>query len=368
MSKWQVALWALVVSVVAYCAAVLGQDDKVVSVEMTGSGTEKQQALEDALRKAVEKGCGQYIQSISKVEEFQLCFDVIEATSAGFVQSYEVLKEWTAGDVVSVTVRAKVSKADFEGATKTLLERWGHPKFMVRIAEKVEGRPNEASVVQTGLQGALVQKGFVIVDEAQFEENRKIELKKAALEGDVVKIAQIGGKMGAQVVVVGTASGSVGPPTGGAITVYPCQADVTCRAVRTDTAEVAATEQVPSRETSRSQQGAVNAAFTAAAKDLGDKLARKIRIEAMKEIQNGRRFEITIEGINYNGFRKFKKSLAAIEGVKSVSDGTVEDGIANFNVNANLVRDNLVDKMCDLLPDAEPSVSQWKIKLKIQKK
>jgi len=88
----------------------------------------------------------------------------------------------------------------------------------------------------------------------------------------------------------------------------------------------------------------------------------------MKEIQNGRRFEVTIEGINYNGFRKFKKSLQAVQGIKSISDGAVEDGIANFNVNATLLRDNLVDAMCDLLPDAEPSVSQWKIKLKMQKK
>jgi len=184
----------------------------------------------------------------------------------------------------------------------------------------------------------------------------------------VAKIAQIGGKMGAQVVIVGTASGSVGAPTSGAMTVYPCQADVTCRAVRTDTAEVVATEQIPARQTSRSPQGAVNAAFTAASNDLGEKLARKIRIEAMKEIQNGRRFEVTIEGTTYNQFRKFKKSLQAVEGVKSISDGAVEDGTANFNVNSKLLRDNLVDAMCELLPDAEPSVSQWKIKLKMQKK
>jgi hypothetical protein len=157
----------------------------------------------------------------------------------------------------------------------------------------------------------------VVVDEAQFEENRKIELKKAAIEGDVNKIAQIGGKMGAQVVIVGTAAGLVGPPTQLAgVEAFAGRADVTARAVRTDTAEVVATEQVGSRKNMRDPQGAANVALTDAATQLGDLLARKIRIEAMKE----------------------------------------------------LLRDNLVDAMCDLLPDAEPSVSQWKIKLKIQKK
>jgi hypothetical protein len=351
------------------CRLATAQEDKIVTVEMTGEGTDKQQALENAMRKAVEKGCGTFIQSMSKVEEFTLCMDVIEATSAGFVQSHEVLREWQAGDVYNVSIRAKVLRADFEGATKTLLERWGHPKFMVRIAEKVNGQPNEASVVQTGMQGALVEKGFVVVDEAQFEENRKTELKKAAIEGDVAKIAQIGGKFGAQVVIVGTASGSVGPPNdAGGITLYACQADVTSRAVRTDTAEVVATEQIGARKNMRDPQGAAAKALADASKELGDKLARKIRIEAMKEIQNGRRYEITVEGISYKQFIKFKKSLKEVNGVKSVSDGAVEDGIANFNVNATLLRDNLVEALCELLPDAEPSVTQWKIKLKIQKK
>jgi len=169
--------------------------------------------------------------------------------------------------------------------------------------------------------------------------------------------------------VVGTAAGLVGPPTELAgVQAFVGRADVTARAVRTDTAEVVATEQVGSRKNMRDPQGAANVALDDAAKQLGELLARKIRIEAMKEIQNGRRYEITIEGITYSQFRKFKKSLQAVEGIKSLSDGSVEDGIANFNVNTKLLRDNLVDAMCDLLPDAEPSVSQWKIKLKIQKK
>lgn len=354
--------------IIVLTACALAQDDKIVTVEITGSGTDKQQALEDAMRKAVEKGCGTYIQSISKTEEFQLCFDVIEATSSGFVQSYEVLKEWMANDVVNVTIRARVSKAEFEGATKTLLERWGHPKFMVRISEKINGKLNEALVAQTGMQGAMVQKGFVVVDETQFEENRKRELQKAAIEGDVNKIALIGGQMGAQVVIVGTASGSLsGPEDKGGMTLYACQADVTARAVRTDTAEVVATEQISKRANMRDPQGAATKALADAAQELGEKLPKKIRIEAMKEIQNGRRYEVTIEGIKYNEFRKFKKSLQEVPGIKSISDGTIEDGIANFNVYATLLRDNLVDVMCDRLPNAEPSVSQWKIKLKIPK-
>ncbi len=370
MYKWQrTAVGAALLAALSWFGPALGQEESIVSVEMTGAGTDKQQALEDAMRKAVEKGCGTYIQSISKTEEFQLCFDVIEATSAGFVQSYEMLKEWTAGDVFNVTVRAKVSRAEFEGATKTLLQRWGHPKFMVRLAEKINDKANEAMVAQTGMQGAMVQKGFVVVDEAQFEENRKTELKKAAIEGDVAKIAQIGGKMGAQVVIVGTASGSIGPPENkGGMNLFACQADVTARAVRTDTAEVVATEQISARANMRDPQGAAAKALSDAAKQLGEMLPKKIRTEAMKEIQNGRRYEVTIEGINYSGFRKFRKGLQSVQGLKSISDGTVEDGIANFNVNSTLLRDNLVDAMCDLLPDAEPSVSQWKIKLKIPKK
>ncbi len=356
-------LWAMI------CKATFCQDGETITIEARGAGTDKRQALENAMREAVEKGCGIFIESMSSVEDFRLCYDAIQSTSAGFVQSYEVLKEWVEAGVVKISIRAKVSRADFEGATKILLERWGHPKFLVRIPERINGQFSETQVIQTNIQGVLAQKGFVVIDEGQFEENRFRELSKAVIEGDVNKIAHIGGKMGAQVVIVGAASGSISPPMDVyGVSMLACQADVTCRVVRTDTAEVMVVGQESSRRLARDPQAAANQAFLEASQKLSSDLAKKIRISAMKEIQNGRRYEIIIEGIDYGGFVKFKQALQEVEGVRSISEGSVEEGIAEFFVEAKLLRDNLVVAMCKILPSAEPEVNPRRIKLTITRR
>jgi len=280
-----------------------------------------------------------------------------------------VLREWKEGGAIHIHIMARVSQADFQGATRVLLERWGHPKFLVRISEKVSGQFHETQVVQTGFQGALAQKGFVVIDEGQFEENRFRELNKAVLEGDMNRIAHIGGKMGAQVVIVGAASGSIGPPMNlYGVQMFACQADITCRVVRTDTAEIMVVGQESLRKVARDPQGAAHQAFSEAVQKLADVLAKKIRIAAMREIQNGRRFEIVIEGIDYGGFIKFKQALQEVEGVKTISEGSVEDEVAEFFVEAKLLRDSLVVAMCKLLPHAQPEVKPGRIRLVIAKK
>ena len=71
----------------------LGQDageDNLVTVEVTGVGMSEAEAVNDALRKAVEEGAGTFIYSHSETEDFALVRDTVLARSAGFVQSKEV--------------------------------------------------------------------------------------------------------------------------------------------------------------------------------------------------------------------------------------------------------------------------------------
>ncbi|MCK7503639.1 MAG: hypothetical protein MZV70_05675 [Desulfobacterales bacterium] len=51
------------------------------------------QAISDALRKAVEQGVGAYIDGETRVENFQLISDRIYSRASGFVSSYRVIHE-----------------------------------------------------------------------------------------------------------------------------------------------------------------------------------------------------------------------------------------------------------------------------------
>ena len=57
----------------------------------TGQGENKDEAVRDAQRKAVENGAGTVIYSHSQTKDFALVKDTVLSRAAGFIQSFEVL-------------------------------------------------------------------------------------------------------------------------------------------------------------------------------------------------------------------------------------------------------------------------------------
>ena len=118
-------------------AGALGQVVKIgknlVEVTVTGAGTSKEEAIHDAMRKAVERGAGTFIYSQSKTRDFVLVKDTVLARSAGFIQSHKVLSSKQQEDGTwEVKIKAIVSVkgiVDTWGAVTTLLKQMGRPKL-----------------------------------------------------------------------------------------------------------------------------------------------------------------------------------------------------------------------------------------------
>lgn len=79
------------------------------AVEATGQGIDRQQALNSALRSAVEIAIGTAIASNSIVESGVLVRDEIASHSRGYVSSYEVIREGELEDGYAITIDATVS-------------------------------------------------------------------------------------------------------------------------------------------------------------------------------------------------------------------------------------------------------------------
>ncbi|MGQ9679084.1 MAG: flagellar assembly protein T N-terminal domain-containing protein [bacterium] len=174
----------------------------------------RDQALKDALRKAVEQGVGVFVNSETRVANFQLLSDRIYSRADGYVSSYRLVNESREANLYRVTVRAQVKLERIEDDLKAigiLVAEQGRPRIMVVVREVA----NQAAIalseetmtpemVETMLTAAFQEKGFVVVDRATVEKNLDRERLKKILEGDEQAAMVVGRAAGAEIGVVGT--------------------------------------------------------------------------------------------------------------------------------------------------------------------
>lgn len=174
----------------------------------------RDQALRDALRKAVEQGVGTFIASETRVQNFQLLSDRIYSQASGYVSSYQILSETQEGSLYRVVIRARVKLDKIENdlaAIGILLAEQGRPRVMVLVKEvsspasfTVTDQMMSQELVETMFIDAFQSKGFPVVDAATVQRNLNKEQLKKILEGDNATAVLLGLKTGAEIVVAGT--------------------------------------------------------------------------------------------------------------------------------------------------------------------
>jgi len=180
-----------------------------------GTASARDQAIDDALRKAVEQAIGTYISSETQVANFQLISDNIYSRTRGYVSGYTVIDEEESENLYRVTIRAIVKTDNIENdlaAIGLLLEEQGRPRVMVIVKEL--GNATQLSDVSS-LMGSMMfetmildnfrQQGFPVVDAATLAEIIAQDQLKLILEGDDQTAALLGIEAGAEIVIAGTA-------------------------------------------------------------------------------------------------------------------------------------------------------------------
>ncbi|NVK20463.1 MAG: hypothetical protein HWE30_17350 [Methylocystaceae bacterium] len=105
------------------------------ALEVTAQGATQRQALNAALRQAVEMQLGSDVEANSLVENFQVVRQQILKHTRGFVKSYQILKEARLKDgLYEVTIDAVVDETnlkDSQNALTTLMKMAAHPRLLV---------------------------------------------------------------------------------------------------------------------------------------------------------------------------------------------------------------------------------------------
>ncbi|MEK6674551.1 MAG: hypothetical protein AABZ47_02730 [Planctomycetota bacterium] len=335
------------------------QSDDVVEVQATGEGLSEDAARKDALRKALEKGGGIEISSHSKVENFELIRDTIYARADGIVTDYKLLEEGEgAGGTRICKIMAKVSKraiATTWGEVQNVLDQIGRPAIVVCILEKIDGKLQDSSILQSKVEERLLKAGFDIRAGEQIKAIMEKESADAAVEDNTAKVQALAKDFGAQIFITGTASADaagVRELAGEPVAMY--NGDGMIRMFYTDTAQLLASESLANwRGGARGYRERSPQAGKKALENAGEELVERCYQTVMKNwatrISAGGELTLEIEGMTIADGIKIKKKLREIDPDRIVSvDGpSATKGIMTFRIKAKMTAETLAEYLVD---------------------
>ncbi len=305
------------------------------TVESDGSGSSKNAALLDAKRNAVEKGIGTFLISETEVKNFMLQKDVVLTQTMGAVKRYKTLEERKEADgTFYVRIQAVVSlsgiKADL-AALKILLESMDKPRMMVLIRE--EG----GNVAESAVLDYLTGKNFDLVDAATVAAlmEKEDSLIRKATQGDPVAAAKIGAANGAEYVIVGNATKSLGHSDLLASTgMKSGQAAITAKVINCSNARIIASKTANSAVAHISEDVAQAKATEKAAKKLMDrKLFEQIVSSFQDMVNNGMTFDVVVKNVpDFKTQKAVQKTIGLLSGVVSVNKRGFGGGEVKLNV------------------------------------
>lgn len=157
-------------------------------VTVTGMGTDRDGALRDASRRAVEQVVGTFISSQTLMKDFAIELDEVYKNSQGFVKHVTVLNESRLDDA-TYKVTAKVDVDTNPDAklmdTLTMIMRLNDPRIVVAVLERNdEGQVVHNALAESTLNSRLLADGFShVLDAAQVADLQNVPLLKNLYEG-----------------------------------------------------------------------------------------------------------------------------------------------------------------------------------------
>lgn len=307
----------------------------------------REDAISAALRNAVEQVVGTMIESDVLVENYQTVEDKIYTSTAGYVQKWDVISSnKQQGNVLEVTIRATVKLSNLKNdlqAIGVLISRKGKPRTMVLIDERnvtanYVQLAADLNTTETTIMNEMMNLGFPFVDATQAKRNIARDQAVAAIQGDAQAAAGIASRLGAEILITGTAISKVASGTPAVVRnagFRSCQANLNLRVIRADDAKIIAVTSAHDRAAHIDEITGGSQALEKAAKKAVMELKEKIIKVWQEDIYSGTQIQLQVLNItSFSQLNTFKNSLSHyIRGVQSVNQRSFGSGTALFDVD-----------------------------------
>lgn len=315
----------------------------------------KDNALNDALRKAVEQAVGTLVQAQTLVDKYQLISDEIYTKSQGYIKKYAIISERPDLNqgILKVTIQADVSIGDIKNdlnAIGLLLERKNKPRMMVIIDEKIgsaeSGYSPNLSESETVIIQKFTEKGFNFVDQATVKKNIKRNMALQAIAGDDSAAAAIGLEYGAEAVIIGNAVAKLAGKGIAGTEMKSIHASVTARAVKADTGEILATASEKGATAHLDETAGGALAIKKASEKIASNLIDQIITKWSGEVGGQTTVQIVITGIDFVGLNKFKTIIQSqVRGVLKLNQRSFTAGVAVIDIETRTNAQSMAEEL-----------------------
>ena len=324
----------------------------------------RDQAIQDALRLAVEQAAGTMVSSETLVQNYEVLRDQIYSQSQGYIQGYEVIDESVEGNLYRVTIQASVATGNLKNdlaALGLLMARKNMPRIMIMVAEQnvgmhyysywwgVRAATSDLNITENVLMEKLAQKGFHIVDHAVASKNLEIKApyKIESLSNDAVQ--SIGNLYDAEVVIYGKALAKIAGSVMNT-SMKSAQADVSLRFVNTDSGQVIASSTNHAAAVHPNEVTAGSEALKVATEGIADQLLEQVVSQWSQDVSRGSLTRLQVSDIpSYKHLVKFKEMIQKrIRGVNGLYQRDYDAGSATLDVNVPLTSQKLADELATI--------------------
>lgn len=313
------------------------------------SARARDEALNDALRKAVEQGVGTYVTTELTVEQQRLVEDRIYTESRGYIQNYRVLHEGETEGLYEVKISALVKMGKLANDLQSIgliIRKKQNPRVMVvmystetnssLVGVALEGNRN----AENQLESNLIEKGFQLVDAGQVE--RKKQLETLLLKGDPSRAGKIARDYGAEILVQGEVRRTFvdqrmifGRPT------RFFSNEIRLKALETDTGKV-----LFSGYKTRPASGAeALLPLQEATSELADEMIAGILQQWRKDVFQAGTYQLNISQATFNKLSKFKQGLLKIRGMQDIQTRSYQSGHALLEIKYQGPLEQLAEKI-----------------------
>jgi hypothetical protein len=325
--------YAILIIVLCVCIGgiPLFAKDKKVIAEGVGDNTAKgrQDAHNDALRKAIEKAVGTYVSVEARVENKQLIEEKIYTRNQAYISSSKVLDKGVNKDgLYFVKIEALVKEGKIKDDIKAfeiIKRRKGNPRLMViaKVTEKDNhwySNP-DANGIRSRIESRLLRKKFKVVDIDQVRNIKRIEAAAAA--GDSSQLKALVQQYGAEIIVTSNVSKTITRTTklyGRKTTFFSL--DLSMKAVIADTAQMIYSNSSQVKETGDFTE--IHENVTALAKEMVTAIQEKWQSDVFNEAT----FELKALEVSYQDVQLLKEALQYSVGIGTVIERSFGNKVA----------------------------------------
>lgn len=331
MKRLKIIISLCLLVFLSFCLPAEPEDIVVTAVgEAAGSGiAAKEKSLEAALRNAVEKGFGVYIDSATLTENAALISDDIVAETRGFVRSFDILQQKEQEGIFSTKIKAEVSldKIWESKSLNLLLKRMGAPRFIIIASEEHEGVPVAKSSALQKVSELLVARGFNLVNASNVS-NLGSEEKRNAFS-NVSVAAEIGKEANAEIIVLVNSSGVFEGEKKAYNTMLKIfNGHCGIKAVQVDSRKIVASS------VQSGNSGSIKDAIMVAAEDNAEIFIKQLLSAWSKYLNMGRVIEVVIRNISVSELMRIVEEISSLEGVAGVEQRKFAAGRAELEIKS----------------------------------